>query len=92
MANTASAVKRYKQAVKRNARNTAIRSKVKTVTKKAREALALGKKEASAELIRAAQSSIAGAAAKGVFHRRAASRRISRLAKKLAATTANPAA
>ena len=80
MANTRSAEKRNRQAQKRRARNVQVRTGVKSAVKKAREALA-GDAAAAQPTVKAAQRTLAKAASKGVLHKNAASRRISRLAK-----------
>jgi small subunit ribosomal protein S20 len=84
LANTHSAQKRNRQALKRRARNTSIRTTVKTAVKKAREAV-LSKDPAKAKVaILAATRAIDKAASKGVLHAKNASRRISRLAQSMA--------
>jgi small subunit ribosomal protein S20 len=82
MANIKSQIKRNRQAVKRTERNKAVRSELKTRTKRAVAAAAEGADDAQ-ELARVAQKRIDSAAAKGVIHKNAAARRTSRLAKKL---------
>ena len=86
MANTKSAQKRNRQALKRRARNFAVRSQVRGALKKAREAIATKDPQKAQEAFRAAAATISKAASKGVLHARNASRRIARLAK--AATAA----
>jgi small subunit ribosomal protein S20 len=82
LANIKSQIKRNRQTVKRTERNKAVRSEMKTRTKRAVSAAAEGAENAD-ELARAAQKRIDMAAAKGVIHKNAAARRKSRLAKKL---------
>lgn len=81
MANTKSAEKRNRQALKRRARNTAVRTTVKNAVKKARETLTTKDAAKTGEAFKDAARTINKAASKGVIHKRAASRRISRLAK-----------
>ncbi|MGQ0433643.1 MAG: 30S ribosomal protein S20 [Microthrixaceae bacterium] len=83
MANIKSQIKRNRQTVKRAERNKAVRSELKTRTKVAAAAAVEGAENA-AELTRLAVKRIDMAAAKGVIHKNAASRRKSRLMKKLA--------
>ena len=83
MANTKSAIKRVRQDVKRRARNRMIRTRMRTYVRSARESLAEGDQAEAAEAIRQAVSEVDKAAQKGVIHRNAASRRKSRLMKKL---------
>ena len=87
MANIKSQLKRNRQTVKRTERNKAVRSELKTRTKAVTAGAATGV-ENLAELARAAQKRIDKAATKGVIHKNAASRRKSRLAKRVNAATA----
>ncbi|HUM10497.1 MAG TPA: 30S ribosomal protein S20 [Myxococcaceae bacterium] len=80
MANTKSAQKRNRQALKRRARNQAVRTQVKSAVKKAREALASKDAARVQEALRAAARMLDKAASKGVLHKKNASRRIARLA------------
>lgn len=82
MANIKSQIKRNRQTVVRTERNKAVRSELKTRMKNAQQAAGEGADNA-VELARAAQKRIDMAASKGVIHKNAASRRKSRLAKKL---------
>ncbi|MCI8410416.1 MAG: 30S ribosomal protein S20 [Lachnospiraceae bacterium] len=80
MANIKSAKKRIKVIETKTARNKAIRSKVKTSIKKVEAAVAAKDKEAAAAALKAATVEIDKAASKGVYHKKNASRKISRLA------------
>lgn len=80
MANTHSAVKRNQQALKRNARNSAVKVKVRTALKAAREAIASGDKDKAKVAVIAASAAFDKAASKGVLHKRNASRHVARLA------------
>lgn len=79
MANHKSALKRTRQNINHRLRNKAVRTQVKSATRRL-EAKVLDKdlQSAVAEL-KAAKSTIAKAAKKGVLHRNTASRKISRL-------------
>ena len=79
MANTKSAQKRNRQALKRRARNQAVRTQVKSAVKRAREALASKDPAKAQEALRAAARTLDQAASKGVLHKKNASRRIARL-------------
>ena len=81
MANTKSAEKRNRQAQKRRARNVNVRTTVKDAVKNLRETLTSQDAGKTADAFKSAASRINKAASKGVIHKRAASRRISRLAK-----------
>ncbi len=85
MANTHSAEKRHRQSLKRQTKNTAVKSAVKTAVKKAREAMAKGDGVKAKEAVRAASVALDKAASKGVLHAKNASRRIGRLARGLTA-------
>lgn len=80
MANIKSAKKRIKVIETKTARNKAIKSKVKTAIKKVEAAIAAKDKEAAAAALKAATVEIDKAASKGVYHKKNASRKISRLA------------
>ena len=79
MANTRSAQKRNRQALKRRARNQSVRTQVKSAVKKAREALAAKDPAKAQQALRAAARTLDKAASKGVLHKKNASRRIARL-------------
>jgi len=81
LANHKSAIKRITQNEKRRLRNRMVKSRVKTAIKTV-HAAETGSADPIGQL-RSAQSLIAKAAKKGVFHRKTASRKISRLAKRL---------
>ena len=76
----ASGLKRARQDVKLNARNTALRSRFRTVIKNVQKAVATGDKAKAVELYKAAQPVIDSIADKGIFHKNKASRHKSRLA------------
>jgi small subunit ribosomal protein S20 len=84
VANTKSAEKRSRQNSVRQARNQSVRTQVKSVVKRAREAFAGKDSAASQQALRDAMKMLSGAASKGVLHPRNAARRISRLARALA--------
>lgn len=91
MANHPSALKRVKQSQVRHLRNTSIKSRVKTTIKKFYQALETGTVEAARPAMIQAMSQINRAASKGVVHPRTASRKISRLSKKLHRHSVQPA-
>ncbi len=88
MANTKSAEKRNRQAQKRRARNTIVRTSVKGALKKAREAISTKDAAKSGDALKDAIRTLSKAASKGVIHPRNASRRIARLTKAVQATKA----
>jgi small subunit ribosomal protein S20 len=88
VANIRSQIKRNRQTVKRQARNKAVRSELRTRTKKANAAIVDGV-ENSEEAVRLAIKRIDKAAAKGVIHKNQAANRKSRLMKRAAKATAD---
>ena len=80
MANIKSAKKRIKVIETKTERNKAIRSKVKTAIKKVNVAIDAKDKEAAVAALKAATVEIDKAASKGVYHKKNAARKISRLA------------
>jgi len=81
VANHKSAEKRNRQNKIRNARNTHIRSTMRSYVKKLRTAIADGDMETAKAVLEKAVPYIDKAASKGVIHKATASRKISRLAK-----------
>lgn len=80
MAQHKSAIKRYKQSLRNRAANRAYKATMKTAAKKAIGlAAAEGKTEQSLEAMKAAVSLIAKAAQRGIMHRNASRRKISKL-------------
>jgi len=88
VANIRSQIKRNRQTVKRQARNKAVRSELRTRTKRANAAIAEGA-ESSEESIKLAIKRIDKAAAKGVIHKNQAANRKSRLMKRAAKASAD---
>ena len=80
MANIASARKRARQSVQRNAHNTSLRSRLRTAIKAVRKAVATGDAEAAAAQFRASMKVIDTIADKRIVHKNAAARHKSRLA------------
>ncbi len=85
MANIKSQIKRNRQNPKRRARNKTVRSEMRTRVKHAVAAAETGAEDAD-EALRLAVQKIDRAAAKGVIHANEASRRKSRLMRKVAAS------
>lgn len=85
MPNIASAKKRAKQTIVRNARNTARKSAIKTALKKVHVALEQKNIEAAKTFLRDVESQIARARGKGIFHPNTAARTVGRLATRVAA-------
>jgi small subunit ribosomal protein S20 len=83
LANHKSALKRIRQNEKRNERNKIVRSKTKNVIKNVLSAIEEKSIEDAQNSLKEASKIIEKNAAKGVMHKRAASRKISGLAKKV---------
>ena len=81
MANIKSQIKRNKQNEKHAERNKAVRTALKTSTKKIRAAVDAGDAEEAQARQRETARSLDKAVAKGIVHKRTAARRKSRLAK-----------
>lgn len=79
LANIKSAKKRIEVIDKKTLRNKMIKSKVKTVVKKVEAAIASGDKKAAQDNLVVAISEINKAASKGVYHKKNAARKVSRL-------------
>ncbi len=84
MANIKSAKKRILVIEKKTARNKAIKSGVKTSIKKVETAIASGDKAQAQSALVSATSAIDRACSKGVYHKNNASRKVSRLASRVA--------
>lgn len=80
MANTSSAKKAARQAVRRTEINKSRKTRMKSEVRKVEEAIAAGDRAAAAAALKAAQPVLARSAQKGVVHKRNASRKVSRLA------------
>ena len=80
MANTSSARKATRVIARRTEVNPARRSRMRTAVRKAEEAIKAGDKAAALAALKAAEPEIMRAAQKGVIHRNAANRKVSRLA------------
>ncbi len=85
MANTKSAQKAVRKIARRTAINKSRRSQMRTSVRKVEEAIAAKDAKAAAEALRGAEPLVARAGQKGIVHKNAASRKISRLAKRVKA-------
>ena len=83
MANIKSAKKRILVINKKTARNRRVKAHLKAVLKNFEAALAAGDMATAKEKFVLAEKKLMQAAAKGTIHKNAASRKVSRLAKKL---------
>jgi len=88
MANTRSAKKMVRKIEARTEVNKARRSRVRTYVRKVEEAIASGDQAAAQAALNAAQPELMRGAQKGILHKNTASRKVSRLAKRIKALTA----
>jgi small subunit ribosomal protein S20 len=84
MANTKSAKKAARQIARRTVINKARRSRVRTTVRKVEEAISAGDRAAALAAMAEAEPVIVRAAQKGIVHRNAARRKVSRLAHRIA--------
>ncbi|GBE01520.1 30S ribosomal protein S20 [bacterium BMS3Bbin06] len=87
-----SALKRVRQADKRALRNRAWKSRIKTIVKKVDTAVGAKDAETAQDALKEAIKVISKASSKGIIHRNTASRKISRLMKKVTAAFRSEAA
>jgi small subunit ribosomal protein S20 len=85
MANTKSAKKAARQTVRRTNANKGRRSRARSYARKVEEAIEAGDKKAAAAALKEAEPVLARTAQKGLVHRKTASRKVSRLAKRVSA-------
>ncbi|MBK6707750.1 MAG: 30S ribosomal protein S20 [Sphingomonadales bacterium] len=85
MANTPQAKKRIRRNARRNEINGNRVSRIRTFVKKVEAALEAGDKAAATAALSAAQPELARGVAKGVLHKNMASRKFSRLTKRVSA-------
>jgi small subunit ribosomal protein S20 len=85
MANTKSAKKAARQTVRRTNANKGRRSRARSSARKVEEAIEAGDKKAAAAALKEAEPVLARTAQKGLVHRKTASRKVSRLAKRVSA-------
>ena len=83
MANIKSQIKRIRTNDKRRQRNLAVKSELKTLVRRTREAVEAGDKEAAIEALRIASRKLDKAVSKGVIHRNQAANRKSKLARRV---------
>ena len=84
MAEHPSVVKRHRQSLKRRARNVETKSKLRTLIKKARQAIELKNSEGASAQLRLVDRELGKAVSKGIIKRNTASRWLSRLSRSAA--------
>ncbi|MGB3374780.1 MAG: 30S ribosomal protein S20 [Microbacterium sp.] len=85
MANIKSQIKRNKTNLKAQERNKAVKSELRTLVRKTREAVSAGDKAAAEAALKVASVKLDKAVSKGVVHKNQASNRKSAIAKQVAA-------
>jgi len=88
MANTPSAKKATRKIERRTAINKTRRTRMRSFLRRVEEAIAGGNHDDAAQALKAAQPELMRAAQKGILHKNTASRKISRLAKRVKAISA----
>jgi small subunit ribosomal protein S20 len=83
MANTRSAKKATRVAARRTSINRNRLSRVRSSVKKVEEAIAAGDRSRAESALRAAEPELMRGAQKGIVHKNAASRKVSRLSKRI---------
>ena len=84
MANTKSAKKATRKIARRTTINKARRTRVRTYVRKVEEAIAAGDRNRALAVMKEAEPQLMRAAQKGVLHKNTASRKVSRLAARIA--------
>ncbi|MGO2685049.1 MAG: 30S ribosomal protein S20 [Microbacterium sp.] len=85
MANIKSQIKRNKTNEKAHARNKAVKSELKTLIRRTREAIASGDKAAAESSLKVTSKKLDKAVSKGVIHENQAANRKSAIAKQVSA-------
>lgn len=85
MANTSSAKKAVRSMERKTAVNKARRTMVRSNLRRVEDAITAGDKAAATEALKTAEPSMMRAVGKGIYHKNTASRKISRLSKRVKA-------
>lgn len=88
MANTSSAKKAARQAIRRTEVNKSRRTRMRNEVRSVEEAITAGDKVAAVAALKAAEPILVRTAQKGVVHAKTASRKVSRLAQRIKAMSA----
>lgn len=83
MANTSSAKKNVRKMARKTEVNRARRSQVRSTLRKVEDAITAGDKDAANTALKQAEPAMMRAVSRGVFHKNTASRKISRLNKRV---------
>ena len=79
MANTSSAKKAVRQAARRTEVNKARKSQMRSTVRKVEQAIISGDRQEAEQALKAAEPALMRSAQKGVLHKNAAARKVSRL-------------
>jgi small subunit ribosomal protein S20 len=90
MANTSSAKKMIRKIERKTEINRQRRSKIRSLVRFTEEVMEEGDKERATQALKNAQPEMMKGAAKGLFHKKTISRKISRLAKRLNGMSSSP--
>lgn len=85
MANTSSAKKAVRKMAMRTEVNKSRRSRIRSQIRKVEEAIVAGDKTVAAAALKSAQPEIMRGVTKGILHKNTASRKVSRLSKRVSA-------
>lgn len=85
MANTSSAKKMVRKIARRTEVNKSRRSRMRTFIRKVEEAIGIGDKKTAAVALHEAEPEIMRSAQKGIIHKNTASRKVSRLTRRVKA-------
>ena len=88
MANSPQAKKRARQIERRTAVNKSRRTRIRGFLRKVEEAIGGGDQAVAADALKAAQPEIMRGVTKGIWHKKTASRKVSRLAARVKAMSA----
>lgn len=88
MANTSSAKKMVRKIARRTAVNKSRRSRVRSYLRKVEEAISSGDKSAADTAFKSAQPELHRAVSNGIFHKKTAARKLSRLSTRIKAISA----
>ncbi len=88
MANTTSAKRATRVAKRRTEANKSRRSRMRSTVRTVEEAIASGNKDVAAAALSAVEPVLARSAQKGLLHKKAASRKVSRLSARVKSMTA----
>jgi small subunit ribosomal protein S20 len=90
MANTKSAKRAVRVSQRRTEINKARRTRMRTIVRNVEQAIAAGDAAAASEAMKVAEPALMQSAQKGIVHKKTASRKVSRLVKRVKAMSGAP--